>query len=210
MAMNGVLWQTTHSGKMAGIASISTSCASNPFCERRRMNGDSVCGHCYAFTYTKMRKALRERLADNSNILSARLLTDRELPVINDEVFRFESFGDLYNVTHLMNYLRICEKNPNTRFALYTKNIWLLDEVFNKNGVAKPINLSLVVSSPRLNKPIKLNREKFWFVDHVFTVYSKDYIASGEVNINCGAKSCIGCQICYRTDAEYTVNEKLK
>ncbi len=209
MAFNNALWQTTHSGKMKGISSIGTSCANNPHCIARRQNGESVCSKCYAATYMKMRNALKDHLEGNAKILSTRILADNELPVITDPIFRFESFGDIYNAFHLTNYVNICKKNPNTRFALYTKNTWILDEVFNKNGIKKPNNLSIVVSSPLLNKPIKLCRER-WLVDHVFTVYDKKYIAENDVAINCGAKNCLSCQICYHTGGDFYVSEKLK
>lgn len=210
MAMNGALWMTEHSGKMKGINSIGTSCAENPFCIERRKNGDSVCSHCYAATYMKMRKSLQEHLAENADILTTRLLRENEIPVTNANVFRFESFGDLYNATHLANYVLICERNPFTKFGLWTKNTWVLDELFNKNGVKKPNNLSIVVSSPMLNKQMELDKEKFWFVDHVFTVYNKKFIAENDVDINCGARNCLGCQRCYHRDTEFYVNEKLK
>jgi hypothetical protein len=117
MAMNGALWMTNHDGKMKGINSIGTSCANNPHCMKRRENGDSVCSHCYAATYMKMRKSLQDHLSKNADILTARLLKEREIPVTNANVFRFESFGDLYNATHLANYVLICERNPYTNFA---------------------------------------------------------------------------------------------
>lgn len=210
MAMNGALWMTNHSGKMKGINSIGTSCANNPYCIKRRENGDSVCSHCYATTYMKMRKTLQKHLAENAEILTTKILTEREIPVTNANVFRFESFGDLYNATHLANYVLICERNPYTKFALWTKNTWILDELFNKNEIKKPENLSIVVSSPLLNKQIELDREKFWFVDHVFTVYDKNFIAENNVNINCGAKDCFGCQLCYSSNTDFYVSEKLK
>lgn len=210
MAFNNALWQTTHSGKMKGINSIGTSCANNPFCIARRRNGESVCSHCYASTYMKMRHALKERLEENTKLLSTRHLVAGETPETNDEIFRFESFGDLYNDTHLENYLIICEHNPGTKFVLYTKNTWILDDVFNSKMITKPENLSIVVSSPALNKIIELDKKKYWFVDHVFTVYDKKFIADNNVNINCGAKSCLGCQICYHTNTDFYVSEKLK
>lgn len=210
MAMNGIIWQTKHEGKMAGIPSIGTSCAHNPWCIKRRENGESVCSHCYADTYLKMRRSLKERLADNAAILTTRLLVGREIPVTNSLVFRFESFGDLYNAIHLENYVLICERNPYTKFGLWTKNIWILDEVFNKKGIKKPDNMSIVVSSPMLNKEMEIDRARYWFVDHVFTVYDKHYIEEHHVNINCGARDCLGCQRCYHKDTEFVINEKLK
>ena len=210
MAMNGVLWMTNHDGKMKGIHSIGTSCVNNPWCIKRRENGDSVCSHCYAETYMKMRKSLKARLLDNEKILTTRLLNDREIPFTNDLVFRFESFGDLHNAIHLENYVLICNKNPFTNFALWTKNTWILDEVFNKKKIDKPNNLSIVVSSPMLNKQIELNKERYWFIDHVFTVYDKQFIADNNVNVNCGSKDCFGCQLCYHKETEFYVREKLK
>ena len=210
MSMNGALWMTNHTGKMEGINSIGTSCVDNPFCINRRENGDSICSHCYAATYMKMRKALKEHLAENAEILTTRLLKGREIPVTNSHIFRFESFGDLYNATHLANYVLIAERNPFTQFGLWTKNTWVLDELFNKNGIAKPKNLSIVVSSPMMNKVIELDREKYWFVDHVFTVYDKKFIEVNNIDINCGSRNCLGCQICYHKNEEFYVKEKLK
>ena len=210
MSMNGILWMTNHTGKMEGINSIGTSCVENPFCIKRRENGDSVCSHCYAATYMKMRKALKDHLAENAKILTTRLLEGREIPVTNSHIFRFESFGDLYNTTHLANYILIAERNPFTQFGLWTKNIWVLDEMFNKNGIAKPKNLSIVVSSPIMNKEIELDRKRYWFVDHIFTVYDKKFIEKNNVNINCGSKNCLECQICYYANTDFYVKEKLK
>lgn len=210
MAMNGALWMTNHEGKMKGIHSIGTSCVNNPWCIKRRENGESVCAKCYAETYMKMRKSLKQRLAENAEILTTRILSDREMPFTNDLIFRFESFGDLYNATHLENYALICKKNPSTNFGLWTKNTWILDEVFNKKEVEKPENLSIVVSSPMLNKQMELNTKRYWFVDHVFTVYDKQFIADNNVNVNCGSKNCLSCQLCYHKDTEFYIREKLK
>lgn len=210
MGMNGALWETNHDGKMKGIRSIGTSCADNPYCIKRRQDGMSVCSKCYALTYMKMRKSLREHLADNAQILSQTLLEGREVPVTNDLIYRFESFGDLYNATHLKNYVTIAERNSYTKFALWTKNIWILDEVFNKEGVKKPENLSIVISSPLMNKAMELDRNKYWMVDHMFTVYEKDYIANNDVQINCGARNCLSCRKCYVDDDTFYINEQLK
>lgn len=210
MAMNGKLWESTHSGKMTGINSIGTSCVNNPHCIKRRKDNDSVCSKCYADVYMKMRKALKNRLEDNASVLTTKLLEGRDVPVTNAQVYRFESFGDLYNSIHLENYVRICERNCYTHFALWTKNTWILDEVFNTKGIKKPDNLSIVVSSPKLNEVMELDREKCWFVDHVFTVYNKQFIKANDVEINCGSRDCLGCQRCYHRNTEFYVNEKLK
>lgn len=210
MGFNGSLWQTDHSGKMEGIRSIGTSCVDNPHCIKRRADNYSVCSKCYAETYMRMRKSLKEHLSDNAKILANTLLEGRELPVTNDLIYRFESFGDLYNEIHLKNYVAITNRNPYTTFGLWTKNIWLLDAIFNEEKIAKPKNISIVVSSPLLNKPLELDREKYWMVDHVFTVYDKKFIAANDIEINCGARNCLGCTKCYLDSDTFYINEQLK
>lgn len=210
MTMNGLVWETNHQGKMKGIPSISTSCATNPHCIKRRENGDSVCSHCYAATYLKMRKSLKNHLEENTEILTTRFLKANEIPVTNSLLYRFESFGDLHNTTHLRNYIEICKRNPYTRFALWTKNVHILEEVFDKYKIEKPNNLSIVLSSPILNMEMKIDQAKCWYIDHVFTVYNKDYIKKYDVDINCGAKDCLGCQLCYNITTDFYIREKLK
>lgn len=208
--MNGIIWETNHSGKLSGMKSIGTCCANNEFCLARMKDKDGVCCHCYASTYVKMRKSLKDHLIQNGEILKNRILQDNEIPVTNDLVYRFESFGDIANEIQLINYVNICNRNPYTAFGLWTKNYGICDRVFNKMGIAKPENLSLVVSSPKMNEVIRLNMERFWFVDHVFTVYDGNYIKTNNVSINCGAKSCLKCKTCYYRNTEFYVNEKLK
>jgi hypothetical protein len=82
--------------------------------------------------------------------------------------------------------------------------------VFNKKGIKKPSNMRIVVSSPMLNKPIELDRKKYWMVDKVFTVYDKKFINEHNVDINCGARNCLGCKKCYMEDDVFYINEKLK
>lgn len=204
---NGVLWVTNHSGKMQNMQSIGTSCATNPHCQKRMENNESVCAHCYASTYMKMRKSLKQHLERNAEILTVDLLTDRELPIINAAIFRFEAFGDLHNETQLKNYIAICNKNPDTNFGLWTKNFWILENVFNKEGVKKPENMVIIASSTKLNKAITINKK---YIDHVFTVYDPEYIAEHNININCGAAVCATCRMCYKKDTPYHISEKLK
>lgn len=208
--MNGIVWETNHSGKLKGMKSIGTCCVNNKFCLARQKDKDGVCCHCYANTYMKMRKSLKEHLIKNGEILKSKILQGNEIPVTNDLIYRFEAFGDLENETQLINYVNICNRNPYTKFGLWTKNYAICDRVFNKKGIAKPENLSLIVSSLKMNEPIELDMERYWFVDHVFTVYDKNYIKVNDVGINCGAKSCLVCQTCYHRNTEFYVNEKLK
>ena len=193
--LTGVHYTLKHTGKMSGMQSLSTSCLCNKNCLNRVGNANLVCSHCYAQRQMKMYKNLEKCLKKNTEILTTRLLTDEEIPLINAAFFRFESFGDLNNETQAVNYFRICKRNKHVKFALWTKNPWIIAETIN-NGESKPHNLQIVYSSPYLDKcDNKLN--KYPFIDKIFTVYTKEYIKANNIEINCGARSCLSCHKCY-------------
>lgn len=206
--LTGVHYTLKHTGKMNGMQSLSTSCLCNKNCLSRVENSNLVCSHCYAQRQMKMYKNLEKCLKKNTEILTANLLTDEEIPLINAAFFRFESFGDLNNEVQIVNYFRICKRNKHVKFALWTKNPWIIAEAIN-NGESKPRNLQIVYSSPYLDKcDNKLN--KYPFIDKIFTVYTKDYIKANNIEINCGAKSCLSCHKCYIKSKEIYINEKCK
>lgn len=206
--LTGVHYTLKHCGKMSGMQSLSTSCLCNKNCLNRVENSNLVCSHCYAQRQMKMYKNLEKCLKKNTEILTANLLTDEEIPLINATFFRFESFGDLNNEVQIVNYFRICKRNKHVKFALWTKNPWIIAEAIN-NGESKPRNLQIVYSSPYLNKcDNKLN--KYPFIDKIFTVYTKEYIKANNIKINCGAKSCLSCHKCYIKSKEIYINEKCK
>ena len=202
----GIKVTVKHNGKMEGMSSLSTDCSSNKYCLERMKNGHSVCKKCYADRMMSRYKNLQKMTKLNMDSLKE-LLDVSDLPTINSLYFRFEAFGDLDNEIQFINYVHICEKNPKTNFALWTKNPWIIDNVF-KLGVKKPKNLNIILSSVELNKPTE---SKYDFVDKVFTVYDKDYIMDNDVKINCGGRKCMSCLKCYKkTNRTYYINEKIK
>lgn len=203
--LNGKIWVSEHTGKMEGIGSISTWCGSNPNCVARAKNPDSICSKCYARRMS-YRHSLIDRLKNNTEVLSSEVLKEDDLPFINSSYFRFESFGDLINKTHLINYMNICQKNPQCTFALWTKNFWIVDDVLEE--YEKPENLLIVASSGQMNK--ELDRVPAW-ADSVFTVYDKDFSKENEVEINCGSRSCLICRKCYtKHEGVMHIHELLK
>lgn len=201
----GKVWITSHTGKMAGIESISTWCGDNPHCIVRAKDLNSICANCYAMRM-KYRHCLIDRLKENTKALTTEILKRDELPYINGEFFRFESFGDLNNDTQLINYLNICNKNPHCTFALWTKNFWIVDQVLEL--YEKPENLLIVASSTKKNKEIQNPPE---WADSVFTVYDKEYLKSHKIEINCGDKQCLQCRKCYTKQNKVTrIREKIK
>lgn len=198
---------TTHSGKLTGMHSISTSAALNPYCTSRDKIEGSICNKCYAETYLKLRKGLRERLEGNTRELTERYIPASELPIINDRYFRLEAFGDVQNVTQVENYFNLACRNHGTQFALWTKNPSIIAQALKQ--AHKPLNMIIIYSSPMINRPV---HDKIFdlypFIDKVFTVYDKAH--AGTVSINCGGRKCLECLRCYSKRTDRHVNELLK
>lgn len=153
----GIHYTTKHGGKMKGVVSVSTDINSNPFCQARQGNPDCICAKCYAESMMDDTRGVYRRnngpFKANTEILCGRLLTDEELPVINPAVFplfRVQSFGDVRNVTECLNYFKMARRNPQVRFAFWTKNIAILAKAVAIAG--KPENVQIVLSSERINE----------------------------------------------------------
>jgi hypothetical protein len=202
------------SGKMAGIPSISTSVLENPICQKRRQDPNSICAKCFAASTAARYSSLAKNLKSNLELLTGEILPADVLPRFIPElsnIVRFESFGDLANVNQAINYLNIAKVNPGVRFAIWTKNIGILAKAVETVG--KPENIRIIYSAPIVNHAIDVEKTKqsFPYVDAVFTVYDKKHAAENNVEINCGAKSCITCRNCYdRSDFYSDIKEQLK
>jgi len=208
MAVFNQVFVSSPCGKMQGIPAITTSMAENPVCKARSQNKDSICAHCYARKGLAMYKNARERYTENTKMLSSHDLESYETPVINNIIARFETHGDLVNVTHAKNYLRICYANPWCTFSIWTKNPAFMDKAIQEMG--KPSNLICILSSEKVNA-VHNNYKKWKWVDKVFTVYDKNFINENGIDINCGAKSCVTCRKCYtKTDSDFFIREVLK
>lgn len=204
--ISGVHYTIKHTGKMEGMASLSTSCTCNSFCKNRSCDQSLICSHCYAERQMKIYHNLEKCLIKNTEILTGRILDKSELPIINFLYFRFESFGDLININQIVNYFNICKKNPKVRFALWTKNPFIIADAI-REGYVKPKNLQIIYSSPRINI---VNEPKYDFIDKIFTVYDKKYIRQNDIHINCGAEKCITCGKCYNKSKVRYINEMIK
>lgn len=201
----GVHYTTQHTAKMAGVLSLSTDINTNAICQGRRKIAGSVCSVCFSARMwnneTGRYRNVNAAFVRNTEILCGRLLKDEEIPVIDPAVwpvFRFEAYADLQNVTQVLNYFKIARKNPGVKFALFTKNPGFISRAVVVAQV--PANLQIVLSSMGLNKPA--NGERFPFVSKVFTVYDNATIDRDGVQINCGARSCKGCQLCYKPNPD--------
>jgi hypothetical protein len=198
-------------GKMAGVPSISTNPAMNSFCQKssRSKCNDAICTHCYSYKNMVEGKSGISPQATSRPALTrnTRLLTNRPLenvPKTSAKFFRLSAEGDLHNEQHFLNFIAIAKANPNTHFTLWTKRDDIVQAALAKH--AKPRNLHLIKSSFRMNHP----DPKPPHFEKVFTVYTKEYVAEHKIKINCGAKSCTSCKLCYSNNNVHTVNELLK
>ena len=200
------------SGKMEGMLSLNTSCLTNPNCQAFSKIKGSICQKCYSHKLLSYRQNVSECFEQNAFELTTRILSDEEInknfKFYNINFFRFEAFGDLINNTQLLNYVNIAKTNKNVRFALWAKNINIINDVFSK--IKQPKNLQLDLSSLYINKKLDESTIKAQIQYKIFTVYDKDFIKNNDVVINCGAKKCALCGICYKNNKIKYINEKLK
>ena len=203
----GLHFTLNHTGKMCGMFSLSTSCKCNERCMRNAQIEGSICQYCFAMRQMDYQTSMCEPLAQNYRILTSEIIDWDDLPIINALYFRFESFGDVANVTQAINYMHIIQKNPNVFFAWWSKNMDIINQMFKETGYEKPDNVNFIQSSLFVNKSI---RPQYWFVDKVFTVFDKETIAERGILINCGARSCLKCGLCYCKNNIVYVNEEKK
>jgi hypothetical protein len=189
---------TQGSGKLAGIISINTPTSTNPFCQAMQKK-DSVCKSCYAQRYEKLRPNIVEAFKRNL-FLSERELLPQEIPAINKQIARFASYGELINMMHFINLLRIALANPRTIFTLWTKRYRIVQRVLNVLG--KPDNLILIYSFPIVGKVSALPKG----FDKVFTAFAR---GSDMTDINCHG-SCNTCRLCYSHNDTTFINEIIK
>ena len=205
----GVHYTTSHTGKMSGLQSVSTSVVLNKGCQNRAKKAGCICSKCFAASLVNQYSSLDKCLQENHRILTGSILPASVLPLIPSRYFRFQAFAELTNYKEVVNYFNIAKKNPDTLCALWTKCPGIIAKAISL-GYEKPANLQIVLSSPLINKPVKV--VKYPFIDKVFTVYDKK--GAKAVNINCGARSCLSCGRCYRPNPEGVkiqyVNELLK
>lgn len=185
------------SGKIEGLFSLDVACKNCEFCMKMQASQDPsvICTLCYTQSMYETAKAAH---AITGEILSKLELTDDEAAAvaIPAGLFRFNSDGELINLTHALNLLRIAATHKMTSFAIWTKRPAILDAAVKKYG--KPDNLIVGVSSPFINTPFSGN---WTWCDFIFTVYTPGRIAAAIAagSRECNGKKCLACGFkCYK------------
>lgn len=196
----GVHCTTKHTGKMEGMASLSTACIVNPICIARSKVEGSICQKCFAERmFRQYGESFENCFVKNYEVMTGVEIPIELMPLLNYLIFRIESFGDVANETQAKNYWNLAKQNEYVTFGWWTKNYDIVAAIFDKYG--KPSNVKLIVSSPNLNEQLRL--EDYPYADKIFTVYTKEYLKEHpEIVINCGGNKCLACQRCYRDGAD--------
>lgn len=200
-------------GKLIGVPAINTSPLDNPFCEKMSKT-DSICAKCYSCRMVSgIRKHCREGWKDNGNILSTRLLSTAEIRALHLEskapfgIVRFSAHGELINYKHAYNLIKIAQLYPALTFGLWTKRLDILNEVRVEFEIEKPNNLVVIYSNPFVDKDcyIIAIQAMYPFVDKVFNV-----VSNNSDSVNCGARACATCKLCYSKKTTSVIIEKLR
>jgi hypothetical protein len=197
--------QSNMSGKLDGFKSISTNTKTNRFCisMHNSKKKDQICTKCYSHkmldTY---RKNMEPALQRNSDLLSSRNLDDTEVPLIMEAFYRFNAHGELINMQHLVNLVKIVEHNPHCTFALWTKRKNYIKELFSVRP--KPANLILIYSNPKISNILK---EPPLHFDKTFNNVLEHENVSEQ---NCTGQKCKNCLLCYKHNGVDTIVEMVK
>lgn len=212
------LWIVIHTkNKLENICSISSSVHDNKKCKQLRKIKGCICEKCYAHNQQSYQNGTREHNIINGLILRNVLLPMSILKklVIVFPYLRVESFGDVENVTQARNYIRIIASHKDKRCTIFSKQLEIWSKAFEKEG--KPKNTTFIASSFFVNVPLSdIVIAKYSFIDHCFTVYTKQYAKEHNIIINC-RKKCIECikkrQGCFYKENKnnsFFLNELLK
>lgn len=226
----GIRFTWKHEGKMKDLVSLSTSPLCNPLCLKRShgkhtakkevlarlKNGKhvSICEMCFSVSLNTFRKGMPEKLAKNTDLLTKAIIPVEMWPYIasNSGLLRFESFGDLINEIQVVNYFNCARKNSHLACALWTKNPWIIESAFKMfPDLKKPENLTIIGSSIFINESNERHFKRYWFIDYIFTVYTKPYCKQHGIVITCGSRQCAKCRKCYEHGHDgYEIREELK
>ena len=198
----------THSrgpkNKLDSIDSISTNTLTNKYCMAMNAadNGD-ICEYCYSVSMLEgYRKTMVPALQRNSDLLSAAILTEWQLPRIMSAVFRFSGQGELLNDIHFENLCLIAEYNPHCTFALWTKRATIVNKALKKRE--KPSNLILVFSNSKIGHIMAKPPTHF---DKTFNNVKGDDKLELQ---NCTGQQCKNCLVCYQHNDITTIIERKK
>ncbi len=197
---------STHAknGKLKDLNSINSYTMHNKYCKAQYTCKRKICHSCYnVYLLHTVRGNMVKWLKYNDDLLSHRIIDTIEIPYLNYHIIRYNSYGELLNKVHFINYCNIARRNKHCHFTLYTKRI----DIVRKCKDYIPSNMLLIYSSPIVNKQSNIPD----LFHKVYTVYTDEYFQNNiDTDINCIGKCC-DCLKCYNSkDKTIYVNELVK
>lgn len=209
-----------YTGKMLGKIGLSGFAGNNPECIKRALLGYGICRHCFSFLTPWVNSI--KAWTKNDLLLSSGMMEKNSVIIDPEKIpsMRFSSHGDLINKYHLYNYFRIAADNPNTQFALWTKNVAIYHDGLDLFGY-KPANIIVGYSPIQMNvipsekSLIMAKKSGFDFIFGVNDTWANQgkSLVNGGYKCRCGENSCrLHCQFCYnakkRAELGYSMTEK--
>ena len=155
---------------------------------------DSVCSKCYALKGRYVFPSVRNALAKRLKALRSPLWADAMAFMINAEgnrYFRWHDSGDIQNVNHLKQIVRVCELTPEVKHWLPTREYQIVAK-FKEVGGVIPENLTIRLSAHMIDgsTPDAIAEKLGCVVSSVVTTGS-----------NCPSSSqgnaCVNCRKCW-------------
>tara|TARA_R100001530_G_scaffold119860_1_gene87097 strand:- start:261 stop:929 length:669 start_codon:yes stop_codon:yes gene_type:complete len=189
------------SGKLFNLQAINSNTLSNSFCqkENQSLNPDKICTICFSwYMLQTFRKGCVDAWEKNSVILSTTKLSRDDIVKLKfkkNDIVRLHGHGELINLLHLDNFVRICQHFTNKTFALWSKRIDLIRKYFKENKI--PDNLILIYSNPKINNVMTKIPHPF---HKVFNTVSEKHELE-----NCSGQKCDECRLCYSFDKKVNI-----
>lgn len=199
----GCMHWSEMTGKMYGKRAIgrpmTTRCLDN-----QKIDG-CICQKCYATRINQIYPSMAAALQRNRDVDREDIYTDSPSFTCNDDMtWRSNWNGDYEDEHDVLVDFELCYVLNYAVCTAWTK----APEIVERCDDYRPENFTLMQSSPMINHPVEPSPA----ADQIFTIYTAEYAAENDVEINC-VGACRLCKRCYGKlgpkRPEY-VNELLK
>ena len=200
----GAMHWSQMTGKMYGKRAIGRPMTSRCL-ENQKIDG-CICQKCYATRINQVYPAMGTALQRNRDVTWESIV---EFPAVFtdiDPTWRSNWNGDYEDERDVLVDFNLCNSMPSYICTAWTKQIEIVERLID-SGIKKPINYTLMQSSPMINH----RQKRSHVADQVFTIYTAEYAAANNVKINC-IGACRLCKRCYgdMSTRPRLVNELLK
>ena len=175
------------SGKMYGKRSIGRPMTDR--CESRHNIDGAICQKCYAVRINQVYPSVGNALQRNRDLTIEDLHDDPTIFTSIDPTWRSNWNGDYQDEHDVRIDMELCWMIDYATCTTWTKNC----DIVERMDSYRPKNYTVVQSSLMINQ---FEEEVSSSTDQVFTVFTPEYAAENDININC-IGACRLCGRCY-------------